>query len=256
MSPQQLPPLPKPAIANGPGSMFRFNYYNADQMRDYARAALAANVPAGFVLVPVEPTPEMRKAFHAANAEAEAGTPLGSSAIDSPDHQWAAMLAAAPAPEADPCIYPACQTNGCREACKTEPAPKAAPSFAWDLSHVHAAGAMAEIAQYKRLAPAQAQQSYDEPLELLIGKAYRQAEMSDNTMILRADFERGFRAGYGVKPEAQQPKPLTDEQIEGGRSKLFSVGNPYCPITEKAMRTAVRWAERCHGIGAGGEASK
>ena len=28
---------------------------------------------------------------------------------------------AAPAPEADPCIYPACQTNGCREACKPEP---------------------------------------------------------------------------------------------------------------------------------------
>jgi hypothetical protein len=57
-----------------------------------------------------------------------------------------------------------------------------------------------------------------------------------------------------TKPEAQQP--LTDEQIEGGRSKLFSVGNPYCPITEKAMRTAVRWAERAHGIGASGEASK
>ena len=48
---------------------------------------------------------------------------------------------------------------------------------------------------------------------------------------------------------APAPQPLTDEQIEGGRSKLFSVGNPYCPITEKAMRTAVRWAERAHGIG-------
>ena len=41
MNEQQLPPLPEPAIANGPGSMFRFNYYNADQMRAYARAALA-----------------------------------------------------------------------------------------------------------------------------------------------------------------------------------------------------------------------
>jgi hypothetical protein len=48
--------------------------------------------------------------------------------------------------------------------------------------------------------------------------------------------------------QAEPRKPLTDEQIEGGRSKLFSVSNPYCPITEKAMRTAVRWTERCHGI--------
>jgi hypothetical protein len=54
----------------------------------------------------------------------------------------------------------------------------------------------------------------------------------------------------GAAPAAPAQVPLTDEQIEGGRSKLFSVGNPFCPITEKAMRTAVRWAERCHGIGA------
>lgn len=55
---------------------------------------------------------------------------------------------------------------------------------------------------------------------------------------------------------APAPQPLTNEQIEGGRSKLFSVGNPYCPITEKAMQTAVRWAERAHGIGQGKEAGK
>jgi hypothetical protein len=53
---------------------------------------------------------------------------------------------------------------------------------------------------------------------------------------------------FVAAPAAPAPEPLTDEQIEGGRSKLFSVGNPFCPITEKAMRTAVRWAERCHGI--------
>lgn len=59
-------------------------------------------------------------------------------------------------------------------------------------------------------------------------------------------------AAHAHVPEADfgNIKPLTDEQIEGGRSKLFSVGNPFCPITEKAMRTAVRWAERCHGIAA------
>lgn len=75
--------------------------WDGHNLAKLAEAALAANVPAGYKLVPVEPTPEMRKAFHCANAEAEEGTPLGSPDIDSPDHQWAAMLAAAPAPEAE-----------------------------------------------------------------------------------------------------------------------------------------------------------
>lgn len=62
---------------------------------------------------------------------------------------------------------------------------------------------------------------------------------------------KSFAEGRAMAaPAAPAQVPLTDEQIEGGRSKLFSVGNPFCPITEKAMRTAVRWAERCHGIGA------
>lgn len=44
-----------------------------------------------YVCVPVEPTREMRGEFHRANEEhEEGGTGL------SPDHQWSAMLAAAP----------------------------------------------------------------------------------------------------------------------------------------------------------------
>lgn len=50
----------------------------------------AGNVPAYFVLVPVEPTQEMRLAFQNAQDEWEDG------GYDSPDHQWKAMLAAAP----------------------------------------------------------------------------------------------------------------------------------------------------------------
>ncbi|MEX3020254.1 hypothetical protein AB4K05_11750 [Kluyvera sp. STS39-E] len=44
--------------------------------------------PDGWRLVPVEPTVDMRKAFHKANDEADS--------FVSPDHQWSAMLAAAP----------------------------------------------------------------------------------------------------------------------------------------------------------------
>ncbi|EOI3556444.1 hypothetical protein ACMSZQ_002764 [Cronobacter dublinensis] len=52
-----------------------------------------AVVPAGWKLVPIEPTPDMREAFHQANEEWEDG-----GATWSPDHQWSAMLAAAPEP--------------------------------------------------------------------------------------------------------------------------------------------------------------
>lgn len=46
----------------------------------------------GWRLVPVEPTPQMRQAFHAAHEEYEGGSGVA------PDLQWQAMLAAAPAP--------------------------------------------------------------------------------------------------------------------------------------------------------------
>lgn len=48
----------------------------------------------GWVLVPVEPTPEMREAYHQAQGEYEDVDGLWS-----PDHQWQAMLAAAPQQE-------------------------------------------------------------------------------------------------------------------------------------------------------------
>ncbi|MEN4395476.1 hypothetical protein [Enterobacter cloacae] len=47
-------------------------------------------IPDGWVLVPVEPTPEMREAYHQAQGEYEDVDGLWS-----PDHQWQAMLAAA-----------------------------------------------------------------------------------------------------------------------------------------------------------------
>lgn len=52
-----------------------------------------AVVPEGWKLVPIEPTPDMREAFHQANEEWE-----DAGATWSPDHQWKAMLAAAPEP--------------------------------------------------------------------------------------------------------------------------------------------------------------
>lgn len=49
-------------------------------------------VPDGWKLVPVEPTEEMRGAFHDADEEFNEG----STQECSPDYQWSAMLAAAP----------------------------------------------------------------------------------------------------------------------------------------------------------------
>lgn len=54
-------------------------------------------VPKGWQLVPVEPTKAMREAFHEAHEEWESGDDWR---LDSPDHQWRAMLSASPKPEA------------------------------------------------------------------------------------------------------------------------------------------------------------
>lgn len=52
-------------------------------------------IPEGWVMVPIEPTADMREAYHQAQAEYEDVDGLWS-----PDHQWQAMLAAAPKQEA------------------------------------------------------------------------------------------------------------------------------------------------------------
>lgn len=52
-------------------------------------------IPDGWIMVPKEPTPEMREAFHIANEESESGR----HGVWSPYHQWQAMLAAAPQQE-------------------------------------------------------------------------------------------------------------------------------------------------------------
>jgi len=79
-----LPPLPAPTGADTFGAD-----YTAAQMESYARAAIAAHagiaaVPAGWALVPVEPTEAMRDA---ANTLPE---------VFSVGDEYRAMLAAAP----------------------------------------------------------------------------------------------------------------------------------------------------------------
>lgn len=65
-------------------------------MRELAKMAkellALRNAREGWQLVPIEPTREMREAFHTAHDEAESGD----FRVYSPDHQWQAMLAAAP----------------------------------------------------------------------------------------------------------------------------------------------------------------
>lgn len=55
-------------------------------------------VPEGWKLVPVEPTRAMCEAFHQAHEEWDSGEDWQ---LDSPDHQWKAMLAVAPTPEGE-----------------------------------------------------------------------------------------------------------------------------------------------------------
>jgi hypothetical protein len=93
MSPQQLPPLPYPKLDSVPA--FTEPGYTADQMREYARAALAANVPA-------DPRKLIEQCRDALAEE------LGAWDIDPPlfhvkeaHEACVAWLAAAPAPEAD-----------------------------------------------------------------------------------------------------------------------------------------------------------
>jgi hypothetical protein len=59
-------------------------------------AGVGNMVPDGWKLVPIELTRAMREAFHDAHEECESGDNW---CLDCPDHQWSAMLAAAPKPE-------------------------------------------------------------------------------------------------------------------------------------------------------------
>lgn len=67
-------------------------------------------IPDGWVLVPIDPTPDMREAYHQAQAEYEDVDGLWS-----PDHQWQAMHAAAP--EFREIVNSS--TNNCRENAET-----------------------------------------------------------------------------------------------------------------------------------------
>lgn len=117
MSNKELPPLPKHLMIfdqsddSSFGSLVEHAWdsdyatmkvgdpmFTADQMRDYARAALAAQpvaqAPEGMRLVPIEPTPAMLDAGQAGFRSYCLRHMYGHPAV------WAAMLAAAPSPEA------------------------------------------------------------------------------------------------------------------------------------------------------------
>ncbi|MEG6000112.1 hypothetical protein [Enterobacter ludwigii] len=79
------------------GKAVGWNAYRAAMLQSFGNSE-QLNSPViqdGWVMVPVEPTPDMREAYHQAQAEYE-----DSYGLWSPDHQWQAMLAAAPQQEA------------------------------------------------------------------------------------------------------------------------------------------------------------
>ena len=75
------------------------------------------------------------------------------------------------------------------------------------------------------------------PKEILLSHLSRAEMASDVTLPI--DFFRDLL--YQAMPK--EWLGLTDEQIEAGRAKTFSINNPYCPCDSKTMRKAVRWAE-------------
>ena len=93
--------LPKPIkdhrLNSGPDADDYYAGYQAGWNDSIGEAVICNSpvIPDGWVLVPKEPTPEMREAYHQAQEECEDGGGLWS-----PDHQWKAMIAAAPQQEA------------------------------------------------------------------------------------------------------------------------------------------------------------
>ncbi|MDR9973478.1 hypothetical protein O7831_22045, partial [Enterobacter cloacae subsp. cloacae] len=74
-----------------------WNAYRAAMLQSFGNSEQLNSpvIPEGWVMVPIEPTADMREAYHQAQAEYEDVDGLWS-----PDHQWQAMLAAAPKQEA------------------------------------------------------------------------------------------------------------------------------------------------------------
>ena len=63
----------------------------------YGKSTPQPAVAEGWKLVPIEPTKEMREAFHAADDEYQSAK----FDVESPDHHWTALLEAAPEPPED-----------------------------------------------------------------------------------------------------------------------------------------------------------
>jgi len=192
-----------------------------------ARAALAANVPDGYKLVPVEPTPEMLHCaemwddgFPGAWSRALAAAPAPEAEFIDGDCVigWVSQPRQAPAPEAD-------EVTQFRERCMgllddggkverewaerlrkaTAPAPEALPPRVHELlaaltvndNPTTRARLAIELHTLLKVAPAQAQQ----------------AEPPPTCPPMTADFKSGYEAWREDKPEAQQPKGLTTERL-------------------------------------------
>ncbi|EKG6183768.1 hypothetical protein O3711_003260 [Salmonella enterica] len=79
-------------LNNEEAEIFADGYNAAMQSFGNSEQLNSPVTPDGYTLVHVDLTPEMREAFHVANEEYESGH----YDVWSPDHQWQAMLAAAP----------------------------------------------------------------------------------------------------------------------------------------------------------------
>jgi len=77
------------------------------------------------------------------------------------------------------------------------------------------------------------------------GYAYGFEDMHEGN---KWEIEGPFMSLRVAPVQAQERKPLTDEQIEKLREKTFSTNNPYCPVDSKSMRKAARATEAAHGI--------
>ena len=207
------------------------------------RAALAANVPAG---LPENETPQMHDA---AMAVLYAGVTRGTT-----NALWrayrAALLAAAPAPEADDLqkqlddalssldFYKrrSAALQSCQHMMRDPERTMVCDILANGSLLINGKGKLAA----ERYAPAQAQQSSEPP---------------PTCPPMTADFKSGYEAWREAKPEAQQP--LTNEAIND--AALSRSGRPefvagfYSGARFAEATCAEAWGVKLAGIGASGE---
>lgn len=162
--------------------------------------------------------------------------------------------------EAEPCTYPACQTNGCREACESPAQAQQAKGDPKLLAILNAPMTLQE-AYGEGWCDRKQFKNFDEAWQHSTTRYKAEAELEaqqaaddSNLAFVIGQRDWAFKQ-LAAKPEAQQP--LGEAQLEAAYREIWRNKPAHFGFTTSDWITAgIRYAERAHGIGASGEASK